>query len=44
VVLGLPDISQINNMIFSESTTIQDRNGKDLYKLYEENREYVPFS
>lgn len=44
VVLGLPDISEINSMIFSESTTIQDRNGKDLYKLFEENREYVPFS
>jgi membrane peptidoglycan carboxypeptidase len=44
VVLALPDISQINDMIFSESTIIQDRNGKELYKLYEENREYVPFS
>ena len=31
-------------MIFSESTIIQDRNGNELYKLYEENREYVPFS
>jgi membrane peptidoglycan carboxypeptidase len=31
-------------MIFSESTTIEDRNGKVLYKLYEENREYVQFS
>lgn len=44
VVQGLPDISDINDMVFSESTIIQDRNGKELYKLYEENREYVPFS
>lgn len=44
VVLGLPDISEVNNMIFSEATIIQDRNWKELYKLYEENREYVPFS
>lgn len=44
VVLSLPDISEINGMIFSESTIIQDRNGKELYKLYEENREYVPYS
>jgi len=40
----LPDLSQINDMVFSESTIIQDRNGKELYKLYEENREYVPYS
>lgn len=44
VVQGLPDISDINDMVFSEATTIQDRNGKDLYKLYEENREYISFS
>lgn len=44
VVQGLPDISDINDMVFSESTIIQDRNGEELYKLYEENREYVPFS
>ncbi len=44
VVRGLPDIDQINDMVFSESTIIQDRNGKELYKLFEENREYVPIS
>lgn len=44
VIQGLPDVSQINNMVFSEATIIEDRNGKELYKLYEENREYVPFS
>ncbi len=44
VLLDLPDLSQINDMVFSESTIIQDRNGKELYKLYEENREYVPYS
>jgi len=28
-------------MIFSEATLIEDRNGEVLYKLFEENREYV---
>lgn len=44
VVSWLPDVSSINNMVFSEATVIQDRNGKTLYRLFEQNREYVPFS
>jgi membrane carboxypeptidase/penicillin-binding protein len=44
VLQDLPDVSSIKNMIFSEATTIEDKNGTVLYKLYEENREYVPFS
>ena len=28
-------------MVFSEATLIQDRNGETLYKLFEENREYI---
>ena len=28
---------------FSQSSTIQDRNGKELYKLFEENRQYVEY-
>ena len=44
VLQDLPDISSINDMVFSEATDIQDKNGKSLYKLYEQNREYVPFS
>lgn len=44
VLQDLPDISSINSMVFSEATDIQDRNWKSLYKLYEQNREYVVFS
>lgn len=44
VVSWLPDVSSINDMVFSEATVIEDRNGKVLYRLFEENREYVPFS
>ncbi len=44
VVQDLPDVSSINSMVFSEATVIQDRNGKTLYKLFEQNREYVQFS
>jgi penicillin-binding protein 2A len=31
-------------MVFSQATIIQDRNGKELYKVFAENREYVDFS
>lgn len=31
-------------MVFSEATIIQDRNGETLYKLYDENREYVDYT
>ncbi len=31
-------------MIFNEATIIQDRNWETLYKLFDENREYVPYS
>lgn len=44
ILIGLPDVSEINDMVFSEATIIQDRNGETLYKLFEENREYVMFS
>lgn len=44
ILIGLPDVSEINDMIFNEATIIQDRNGEILYKLFEENREYVVFS
>lgn len=44
VLIGLPDVSEIKDMVFNEATIIQDRNGEVLYKLFEENREYVPYS
>lgn len=31
----------MEDIIFSEATIITDRNGEQLYKLYQENREYV---
>jgi len=41
VIKQLPDVSQINEMVFSQTTIIQDRHGETLYKLFHENREYV---
>jgi len=41
ILIGLPDVSKINNMVFNEATLIEDRNGEVLYRLFEENREYV---
>lgn len=44
ILIGLPDVTKVNDMVFSEATLIQDRNWETLYKLFEENREYVPYS
>lgn len=44
ILIDLPDVSKINDMVFNEATIIQDRNWETLYKLFEENREYVPYS
>ncbi len=39
----LPDVSTIKDMIFSQATVITDRNGEELYKLFDQNRQYVSF-
>ena len=41
---NLPDINQIKDVAFSQATLITDRNGKELYRLFSENREYVEYS
>lgn len=43
VFKDLPDVSQVKDMQFQQATVITDRNGVELYKLFEENREYVDF-
>lgn len=42
VISELPDIGEVENMIFSESTVITDKNDKVLYTLFSENRKYLP--
>ena len=44
VLIGLPDVTKVKDMVFSQATVIQDRNWETLYKLYDENREYVDYS
>lgn len=44
ILIDLPNVSKINDMVFNEATLIEDRNWEILYKLFEENREYVPYS
>jgi len=44
ILVDLPDVSKINDMVFNEATLIEDRNGEVLYRLFEENREYIPYS
>lgn len=41
VLKSLPDVSQIKNMTLVQSTIITDRNGQELYKIFDQNREYV---
>lgn len=43
VYKDLPDVSTIKDMVFSQATVITDRNGVELYKLFEQNRQYVPY-
>lgn len=43
VIKTLPDIESIEDFSFKQATTITDRNGKELYKLFDENREYVAY-
>ena len=39
----LPDVSQIKDLQFPQTTVIKDRSWNILYKFFEENREYVSF-
>ncbi|MDR2191034.1 MAG: penicillin-binding protein [Candidatus Peribacteria bacterium] len=44
VFRNLPDVSEVKDMVFSQATIITDRNGVELYKLFEQNREYIEYS
>ncbi len=37
----LPDVSQVKNLTLSQATIITDRNGQELYKIFDENRQFV---
>lgn len=39
----MPDVSQIKDIQLTQATVITDRNGVELYKIFDENREYVTF-
>lgn len=43
IVQQLPNISEIENFDFKQATVITDRNGEELYKLFEENRNYITY-
>ena len=40
----LPNVANIEKVVFSQTTTITDRNGIVLYKVFNENRKYVPLN
>lgn len=43
IIRKLPDIREIENFNFKQATIITDRNGQVLYRMFEENRQYVPY-
>ena len=43
VVKDLPDVSNIDNITLAQSTNITDKNGEVLYKVFQENRQYVDY-
>jgi penicillin-binding protein 1A len=43
ILKHLPDVSQIKDIQLTQATVITDRNGVELYKIFDENREYVTF-
>gem|GEM_PF-5042176 len=43
IINKLPDIEEIENFNFKQATTITDRNGEVLYRMFEENRQYVAY-
>lgn len=44
VLKNLPDVSKIKDMQLTQATIITDRNGIELYKIFDENREYIDIS
>lgn len=42
-IKDLPSVNELENLEIAEASTIYDRNGKELYKIYKEKRTYVPF-
>lgn len=44
IIKELPDLKQIESLNLSQTTTITDRNGEPLYRVFDENRDYVPIS
>ncbi len=42
-IVGLPEISELENLEIAESSIIYDRNWKELYKIFKENRTYVSY-
>jgi len=40
-IKDLPSVSQLENLEIAEASTIYDRNGKELYKIFKEKRTYV---
>ncbi|QFR39220.1 hypothetical protein A9Q91_03215 [Candidatus Gracilibacteria bacterium 28_42_T64] len=42
-IVNLPSISELENLEIAESSTIYDKNGIELYKIFKEKRTYIPF-
>jgi len=43
IIVPLPDVNQLENLDIAESSTIYDRDGGELYKIFQEKRTYKRF-
>lgn len=41
IIAPLPSIEELENLKISEASTIYDREGNELYRIFDENRQYV---
>lgn len=42
IIRELPDLKKVESLNLSQTTTITDRNWEVLYRVFDENREYIP--
>lgn len=42
-IVDLPSVKELENLDISQSSTIYDRDWNELYKIFKENRTYIPY-
>lgn len=42
-IVWLPDVKSLENLDIAQASTIYDKDGEELYKVYKEKRTYIPY-